>query len=140
MPMVSIDLQFGQAVKIQKSKNINPFMAVGKIMNDKGFDFADVMSKLAPAAHKVFWEMVKLRDEKTNIVLIDSSLNTASQNSIISKAYRLLEKEQLLRKVGKGTYFINPYAVLPVMDNCKEITDNWNKLILMDTLNENKKR
>ena len=127
MPIVSVDLQLGQAVKIQKSKGINPFMAVGKMMNDKGFDFADVMSKLSPVAHKVFWEMVKLRDESSNIVLIDSKKLTASQNSIISKGYRLLEENDLLMKIGKGMYMINPYAVLPTLDRCAEVNLEWNK-------------
>lgn len=132
--MVSVDIRPGQAVKIQNTKLINPFMAVGKVMNDKGFNFAEIMSKLSPAAHKVFWEMVQIRDEQTNLVLIDSKEKTASQNSIISKGYRLLEQENLLRKVGKGTYMINPYAVLPVLDRCSEVNLEWNKL------NETKKR
>lgn len=127
MPIVSVDLQLGQAVRIQKNKNINPFMAVGKMMNEKGFDFANTMSKLSPVAHKVFWEMVKLRDESSNIVRIDSKTLTASQNSIISKGYRLLEECALLMKIGKGMYMINPYAVLPLMDRCVEVNLEWNK-------------
>lgn len=127
MPIVSVDLKMGQAVKVQNNRVINPFIAVGKIMNNKGFDFADVMSKLAPAAHKVFWEMVKLRDDMTNLVYIDSKNLTASQNSIISKNYRLLAEADLLLKVGKGTYFINPYAVLPVLDRCELVNLEWNK-------------
>ncbi len=127
MPIVSVDLKAGQAVKIQQSKGINPFMAVGRIMNDKGFDFAQVMSKLSPVAHKVFWEMVQVRDIDTNIVLIDSKNQTASQNSIISKGYRLLESEGLLLKIGKGKYMINPYAVLPTLDRCSEVNLVWNK-------------
>lgn len=137
MPIVSVDLQYGQEIKINNKKRINPFIAVGKVMNDKGFDFVDVMSKLSPVAHKVFWEMVKLRDENTNLVLIDSSLNTSSQNAIISKGYRLLQEKGLLNKIGKGLYMINPYAVLPNLNRCNEVNSKWEKI---NVQKPNKKR
>lgn len=127
MPIVSVDLKFGQEIKIKNKQKINPFMAVGRFMNEKGFDFVGVMSKLTPVAHKVFWEMVKLRDETTNVVLIDSSLNTSSQNAIISKGYRLLQEKELLIKIGKGMYMINPYAILPTFDKCNEVNLEWDK-------------
>lgn len=128
MPTVSVDIKAGQAVRITAAKQINPFIAVGKMVKDKGFNFAEVMCKLSPVAHKVFWEMVQLRDENTNKVHIDSKLNTNSQNSIISKGYKVLVEHELLLKIGKGTYMINPYAVLPTMSLCKEVNLEWNKL------------
>lgn len=137
MPIVSVDLKYGQEISIKNRKKINPFIAVGRAMNEKGFDFADVMSKLSPVAHKVFWEMVKLRDENTNIVLIESSKQTASQNAIISKGYRLLEQHQLLIKIGKGMYMINPYAVLPTLEKCNEVNIEWER---RNVQKSNKKR
>lgn len=127
MPIVSVDLKYGQEIAIKNKSKINPFIAVGRLMNEKGFDFVDVMSKLTPVAHKVFWEMVKIRNENTNIVLVDSSKQTSSQNAIISKGYRLLQEKELLIKIGKGMYMINPYAILPTFDKCNEVNLEWDK-------------
>ena len=102
-------------------------MAVGRMGKGKGFDFAQVMISLSPVAHKVFWEMVKVRDEATNIVEIESKNQTQSQNSIISKGYRLLTEVDLVLKTGKGTYMINPHAVLPLLDKCQEVNLEWEK-------------
>lgn len=127
MPMVSVDLSYGQEIKIRKNGKINYFIAVGKMVNDKGFNFVDVMSKLNPVAYRVFWEMVKVRDMDTNMVEIDSSQHTSSQNSIISKGYKVLREKELVLKVGKGSYLLNPHAILPNFEKVELVNREWSR-------------
>lgn len=127
MPMVSVDLSYGQEIKIRKNAKTNYFMAVGKMVNDKGFNFVDVMSKLNPVAYRVFWEMVKVRDVDTNMVILDSSQHTSSQNSIISKGYKVLKEKELVIKVGKGSYLLNPHAILPTFEKVEEVNKEWSR-------------
>ena len=74
-------------------------------------DFAGTMGNLSKVASWFFWLLVSKRDYKTNEVhYLPSDMKERNR---IQRAYPELYKLDLVRRVKRGVYMLNPGAVIP---------------------------
>jgi len=74
----------------------------------------------------VWWDMVKTRDRYTNEVVY--RVNTGVDKRRLTTAYKELLKLNLVKRIRKQHYLINPLALLPEHREFETVSKKWNDL------------
>lgn len=117
-------------VPISKSAPVPPFLMFGRegksAHNIKGINLAGLAKTLSPSASWFFWTLVELRDLETNTVRPEDLRSlSATESRRIPRAYKELSGLDLVQRVSKQTYLINPKAVIPKTLNYERIWEKW---------------
>lgn len=94
----------------------------------EGFPMPEIFQKLSHNATALFWLLVENRNPANNKAIILSKSLTAYQQKSNSKAFKELRKFDLVRKVKKQEYILNPRAYLPKFDFFEEVTNEYDTL------------
>jgi hypothetical protein len=85
-----------------------------------------VFGNLSKPASWMWWSLVKSRNAATNEVVFKAADKLWEMK--ITKAYKELCEVDLVRRIRRQHYLINPKAVIPIFDNFRGITDKWDNL------------
>ena len=104
-----------------------PFSSIGRkgmsSTKDSGFDVHELFLNLSPTATWVFWYIDARRDYKNNLSFIISSSLTAAEKLKLNRAYKELEDKEVLIRIKRETYLINPKVMLP--ENYEATAEKW---------------
>lgn len=117
----------------QKRKHIiPPFTPLGKAGMTKhkieGFATGTKLKNLSSAATWLFWTLDEKRHPNTNIAILESQSLSSYEKSKVVKAVKELTKANLVKRVKKETYLINPKAVLPQFEFFQDVWTEWEQL------------
>lgn len=111
---------------------IPPYQPYGKAgMNSydvRGLDTASIFLKLSPTAHWLWWSLVLIRNERTNMSILKSKDLTKYEQNKVSKAYGELYQEQLVKRVKREHYLLNPKAMVPNFDQYVTVQERWESI------------
>jgi len=94
----------------------------------KGYvDFANVMRNLSKSATWLWWGLVEKRNNLTNECIFKSKNGIEAKK--VSKGYKELRKANLIIRVRRQHYLINPYVYLVDSSTYMEVKNRWNRLI-----------
>lgn len=83
---------------------------------NKGNDVFDKLIKIKSAgAHALYWSLVKARNPQTNIVKYVAA--TPSDRVKLTRSYKELKAMDMLKRIKRGHYMINPKDVVPEKDD-----------------------
>jgi len=116
----------------KKPKNIvPPFRAYGThgmtYQNIEGLDVAPIVKDLSKAANHLFWETVERMNTLTNVRIIRGASLSPSEKVKLSKAFTELKSVDLMKRVKREHYMINPKAVIS-FKGYEQAQENWDKL------------
>lgn len=89
-------------------------------------DLYIVFRNLSKTAHWMWWDLIQNRNPATNEVVFEATDNLEAKK--VAKAYKELRDSDLVRRIRRQHYLINPKAVLPVFENFRMVTDKWDNL------------
>ena len=105
-----------------------PFGAAGMNKNGiEGIDATPILKNLSKNAHHLFWESVELMYTSTNIRVIRGRHLTPSQKSALVKGYKELNKVDLMKRVKREYYMLNP-KVLYSFEHFEQCWEVWEAL------------
>lgn len=84
----------------------------GSNRNGESMNVVEVLAELSPAAIKLFSVMLKARSVETNVVFRTDLMKTVNTR-YVDNHMPLLMAVDLVRRSQRGTYMINPLAVMP---------------------------
>lgn len=94
----------------------------------KGYDnLYTVIQNMSKQTAWLWWELVKNRNRFTNEAIYVAV--TPFDKRRLSASYKELRKLNLVCRMRKQRYLINPLAYLPEFNNFKRVTDNWSDLM-----------
>ena len=73
----------------------------------------EVLAGLSPAAIKLFSAMLKARVVDSNLVLREQLVKGGVDSRSVDNHMPLLMAVDLVRRISRGVYMINPLAVMP---------------------------
>lgn len=89
-------------------------------------DMHYILKNLSKGATWLFWEFISIRNPKTNIVKYLPK--TIAERRKLTKAYKELNQQQLLKRVQQGVYLINPKSYIPADNKFDEVLIVWESL------------
>ena len=93
----------------------------------KGYEgLYQTLSRLSKIASWLLWNLVENRNSITNIAVMKAKTPLESKN--ISLAYKELEKFNLVRRIQRQQYLINPMAFIPKPGYYEEVLTQWKAL------------
>lgn len=134
MSLITLDYPSDENITIGREKKkvkykVPPFITYGKLGMSKykisGMDTTSIFLQLSPGATWLWWTLVSLRSEKSNMAVLKSKSLTKAQQNKLSKSYKELEEHRLVKKTRKEHYLLNPTAVLPFFENFEEVESTW---------------
>lgn len=107
----------------------------GNNRNGESMNLIRVLGEVSRASHQLFSAMVDVRAIDTNVVTRDSLLNTPGINArYVDNHLPDLIEAGLVKRVHRGRYLINPYAVMP--PNGTDARAMWNTVNHVQTETE----
>lgn len=89
-------------------------------------DLYDVIQNMSKQTAWLWWELVKLRNRKSNVAVYTPKDKVASNR--LYKAFKELKDLDLVRRIKRSHYIINPSALLPVFSEYEEVFKQWESL------------
>lgn len=126
-----------------RGREIRPPFAMygnGESSNRTGLSSMDMLGeviKLRHASQQLFHQMVRFRDKDTNLVYSNScgqgvvsgrTIDFPFSNKFVRNHWPALQQAQLVRRVRRGCYLINPDAVMPLI-GYPAIKAQWDSLM-----------
>ena len=92
----------------------------------EGIDFLDTIKELStdPALH-LLADLIQAKDPSTNTVLYDSTQLNPTEKNRVSKGYKQLEGMNLIYRLKRGTYLVNPRLSPPYDDYFDRVCLHW---------------
>lgn len=89
-------------------------------------DFLDVIKELTsdPAPY-LLSTLIQLKDSITNIAQYDTSGLTAVEKNRISRGYKTLREKNLVVRIKRGSYLINPRLSPPYAEYLHKVVLHW---------------
>jgi hypothetical protein len=130
MPNEILNLSYDEELVTHRRRRVRdakpPFLIVGtgdSNRNGASMDLLDILASLPPSSIKLFRAMVKARDVDTNQVV---RMRLLAQPNIdaryVDNHLPALMNSDLIRRVQRGAYMINPLAVMPPNGNAARAT------------------
>lgn len=106
-----------------------------KLLDDTGLlvSAIDQFEKMSYTDHWLLWKLIKVRKKDSNIAVFRAKGSVESQK--VSKAYNGLNLLNLVQRIKRQHYLINPNAFLPYHKEYARIVLMWNDLIRVKELN-----
>lgn len=93
----------------------------------KGYNnLYEVLQNLSKGATWLWWGLLRVRDVKNNKCRFKAKDNVEAKK--ITVAYKELHKHNLIIRVARQMYMINPTAMLPEFDQYADVAEVWDKL------------
>jgi len=143
MALVSANLSDDQQLQIRtvdpkKNQPIPPYFNMGRPgtsrHNIDGFDVYNIFSTLTGNSSRFFWVLAGIRDYETNLCRTSKQHMTPTEKRRIPRAYAELSQKQLVVRVSRETYLINPKVILPAFASFEKIWDKWKAACLKEGL------
>lgn len=135
MAIVSVDLESGQELVIKSQSKLKvtaPFVGIGVPGNNfnkvKGMNVAGLLKNMSPAGTWFFWELFEKINSKTNCSVHSTSDADSAGIKRVTRGYKELSSLGLVLRVDRGTYMINPSAVIPEFGRYLELKSKWDSL------------
>ena len=119
--------------KVRKTRiNIPAYDCIGGNMEYqtkvKGFnDLYSIIQNMSKQTAWLWWQLVKSRNRYTNEAFyIARSLVDKRRLTV---AYKELHKLNLIRRMSKQQYIINPLAYIPEHDQFPIVSEKWNSIV-----------
>jgi hypothetical protein len=94
----------------------------------KGYEgLYKTFGQLSKMANWLLWELVEKRNSTTNIAVFKASSQLESKN--ITIAYKELFSAELVCRVQRQRYLLNPMAFIPKPNHYKDVLEYWEKTI-----------
>lgn len=91
-----------------------------------GTDWCPVYRDLPRSAHSFFWKLARNMDPKNNIAqYIAKDIN---ESKWITKAYKVLSQKNLVKRIKRQHYMINPTAIIPAL-TYDTVLEHWHTII-----------
>lgn len=127
-----VPIGYNAEIIIKKEyKTTPPFMQIGRrgrMQGIEGLPTIQILMSLTKATQVVFLEMENFIDIDTNIIKYSPTPLTQVNRNRVSKAYREMYAKQILKRVTKKTYLINPKMFIPAKGNYSEVQKQWDAL------------
>jgi len=85
----------------------------GANRHGESMNVVEVLAGLSPAAIKLFSAMLKTRVVESNLVLREQLVKNGVDSRSVDNHMPLLMAVDLVRRISRGVYMINPMAVMP---------------------------
>ena len=136
MTKIIVDMAMGEEALIstQRKRNykIPPFQCIGASgmskFKIKGLDLPPIVKNLSKPANHFFWQAVEDKSSETNEVVIRGKSLSKSQKNQLSRVYAELHKANLIKRVKREHYMVNPKAALPNFNNFESCWTQWENL------------
>ena len=120
-----------ELIEIQRRKKPKdpyvPYIRIGKEFirtnKGKGETVEHVMENLSKGGYWLFFRLSRIRDEKTNIVVMTPKDATEAQK--ISRAYKELASHGLVYRLRREHYLLNPDIFLPAPGEYYNVLTEW---------------
>ena len=97
-----------------------------------GMDISlDILELLAekyysnPSVNWFLWKLIKLIDTRTNTVTLLNSNLTSSEVRRVVAAYKVLEQDNIVIRIKREHYIINPMVFLPQNETFDQVLEHW---------------
>jgi len=91
-----------------------------------GLDMHSILQNLSKGSTWIYWEFIENRDSTTNTVYYMPK--TVADRRRLTKAYKELNKLQIIKRVRQGKYLINPDSFIPSDNKYEEVKILWQTL------------
>jgi hypothetical protein len=129
---VTAQLKPGQTMHVgaERNWNIPPYFCMASnTMKHKKVERYDglamVLADLPTPATWLFWNLVHKRNPDTNVAIFKSKDQNESKR--ITKAYKVLSQKNLVKRIKRQHYLINPTVVIPIY-TYDTVLDHWHIL------------
>ena len=92
----------------------------------ESIDMHTILQNASKNASWFFWTLIKLRSPSTNLAVFTPDAPAEAKK--VTKAYQELNKANVLKRVRRGVYIINPKAYIPADQQFDVVLQEWNKL------------
>lgn len=130
----------------KKSKRIIPYRMIGvgigsKIMKEREIKPRDLLEEMAEFTKPEMFLFILLKrslswDCESTVARVQSKFLNGTEKQYVKKGYKLLYEKDIVRRVKRGTYMINPAMIIPLKE--EEQIDLWNSLEPHKTKQERK--
>jgi len=86
----------------------------------------DALRNLSTPARKLWWELVRCRDNQTNIVVYKAVTDVEKRR--VSIAYKELYKLDFIKRIKRQHYMINPFIFISSRVSVQSIATQWSDL------------
>lgn len=129
---VDASKEYDVKLTAKEDGNLPPFTGFGRSgINHNtgvgGMDMSEIMLSISSNINAtwLFWILVKNRNPKTNVVVIEPKAYTESEVARIKRGRKILEELNLINRYKNNHYLINPKAVLPIKEFYSEVCLHW---------------
>lgn len=86
-------------------------------------DLIDTMKNITKGANWMFWSLLETRSDKTNIAILTPQDPTETQK--VTRAYKELSNKDIIKRVRRSHYIINPAVIQPRIEHYEEVYLKW---------------
>jgi len=79
----------------------------------EGLDMFPILEQLSAPATWMWWKLAQLRNETTNVTILRSGELSIYERRKLTKGFKELKTKQLIKRIKREHYLINPNALLP---------------------------
>lgn len=111
--------------KAKYSSNIPYFKRLGM---DTSADILDLLAEKYysnPSVNWFLWKLIKLINTRTNVSVLLNSKLTSSEVRRVVAAYKVLEQDNIVIRIKREHYLINPKIFLPHNNSFDEVLEHW---------------
>lgn len=133
MAQILGDMQIGEVLTVKNHRvykcNLPSFGMLGNTERRTKVDSIDmhhILKNLSKGATWLFWHFIENRNPKTNVVKYLPK--DVSERRKLTKAYKELHINNVLKRIRQGEYLINPTSYIPSNDQFDVVKDKWNSL------------
>ena len=96
-------------------------------MKVDSIDMHGILKNASKGATWLFWEFIERRNPKTNKVRYLPT--TTGERRKLTKAFKELHNKEVLKRIHRGEYLINPKSYIPApTENYEDVWKEWKKL------------
>jgi len=129
---VTAHIENGQTVTVgpQRNRNIPPYNCIAadimKYKKVERYDGLEMVLAVLPApATWFFWNLVHKRNPDTNVSQFKAK--DINESKRITKAYNELQNKDLIKRVKRQHYLINPKVIIPIK-TYNEVLEHWHSI------------
>ena len=89
----------------------------------EGKNLEDVIGGLSKTANWLYWQLIKIRDQKSNICIFKVTNNVDKKK--VGIGYKELFKCNLIIRLARQKYMLNPTAVIPLKEYYEATYTKW---------------
>ena len=120
-------------VSSKKHSKLPPYLALGRVgmsrSGETGVDTVELFKSLSSGATWMFWSLMESISPDTNICMLVSGDLSPSERLKLNRSYKELYEKEVIVRLKKNTYMINPKVILPKFGRYEIISKKWNEVI-----------